>query len=133
MGTKFSKTNTEKLIKDIDEKYSGRNIALDPNGYFLIIVDEKTKELVVKHFSNNIDDTGRATDPTTGKVISCSNGNERYPVQIFKGKTAKELGIKITEGEGPLPLSKLDHALYLGRELQKAEYCLIHGKPYIQD
>ena len=43
------------------------------------------------------------------------------------------MGIKLTEGQGPLPVSKLDHALYLGRELQKAEYCLINERKYIQD
>ena len=36
-------------------------------------------------------------------------------------------------GEGPSPLSRLDHALYLGRELQKAEWCLEQGLTYIQD
>jgi dihydropteroate synthase len=32
-----------------------------------------------------------------------------------------------------LPLSRLDHALYLGRELQKAELCLEQGIDYVQD
>jgi dihydropteroate synthase len=39
----------------------------------------------------------------------------------------------LTEGEGPHPISCLDHALYLGRELQKAEFSLEHGSEYIQD
>ena len=30
-------------------------------------------------------------------------------------------------------ISKLEHALYLGRELQKAEQCLIEQSTYIQD
>jgi dihydropteroate synthase len=38
----------------------------------------------------------------------------------------------LTEGDR-VPLSRLDHALYLGRELQKAELCLERGEPYIQD
>jgi dihydropteroate synthase len=38
----------------------------------------------------------------------------------------------LTEGEA-VPLSRLDHALYLGRELQKAERCLDTGEPYVQD
>ena len=50
-----------------------------------------------------------------------------------KTRLAKEIGIKITEGNEDLLLSRLDHALYLGRELQKAEYCLVHGIEYIQD
>ena len=43
------------------------------------------------------------------------------------------LGIALTEAEGPLPVSCLDHALYLGRELQKAEACLKAGVAYTQD
>ena len=38
-----------------------------------------------------------------------------------------------TESADPLPLSRLDHALYLGRELQKAELCLEQGLEYVQD
>jgi dihydropteroate synthase len=39
----------------------------------------------------------------------------------------------LTEGPGPHPVSCLDHALYLGRELQRAELCLEQGLDYIQD
>ena len=49
------------------------------------------------------------------------------------GSTAKQLGIQLTEGDGPHPVSRLDHALYLGRELQKAEQCLRDGTIYVQD
>ena len=54
------------------------------------------------------------------------------PFTLIK-KTAKEIGIQITEIHEELLLSKLDLALYLGRELHKAEYCLIHEIPYVQD
>nr|MDO8090521.1 DUF4346 domain-containing protein [Candidatus Sigynarchaeota archaeon] len=30
-------------------------------------------------------------------------------------------------------VSRLDHAVYLGRELNKAETCLLFGKSYAQD
>ena len=128
-----SKEEKEKLSKHIDENYSSRHIALDPKGYFLIQVNQEHNELIVEQFSNNIDDKGIAKDPKTGEALKCTNGVKRTPINIFKGKTAKEVGIRLTEGKEPLPISKLDHALYLGRELQKAEYCLINGKPYIQD
>ena len=74
-----------------------------------------------------------AIDPDTGETLECSDIKSRDPVEIIRGKTAKEVGIQITEGNGPYLISKLDHALYLGRELQKAEQCLLEGKPYIQD
>jgi len=127
------KEEKEKLSKHIDENYSSRHIALDPKGYFLIQVNQEQNELIVEQFSNNIDEQGIAKDPKTGKTLKCTNGEKRTPINIFKGKTAKEVGIQLTEGKEPFPISKLDHALYLGRELQKAEYCLINGKPYIQD
>ncbi len=52
--------------------------------------------------------------------------------QIFIGNTAKEVGIEITEKRNDL-ISKLDHALYIGRELQKAEICIKSNCKYIQD
>ena len=55
------------------------------------------------------------------------------PNTRFRGRTAKELGIALTEKGDSLPLSRLDHAMYLGRELQKAEDCLKAGRPYRQD
>ena len=117
----------------LDEALSQRFIALDPSGYFLSKVDAAAVELVAEHFANGIDERGLATDPDTGEVISCRSNDPRTPLAIFRGRTAKELGIALTEGEGPHPLSRLDHALYLGRELQKAELCLVQGLAYEQD
>ena len=133
MNKAIPKEEQEKLSTHIDKSYSSRHIALDPKGYFLIQVNQEQNELIVEQFSNNIDDNGIAKDPKTGKTLKCTNGEKRTPINIFKGKTAKEVGIQLTECEEPFPISKLDHALYLGRELQKAEDCLINGKPYIQD
>jgi len=117
----------------LDEGLSQRPIDLDPAGYFLILVDLEAAELVAEHYGNGIDERGLATDPETGEVLSCRNAGPRTPVAVFRGRTAKELGIALTEGGGPHPLSRLDHALYLGRELQKAEAALLAGEPYVQD
>jgi hypothetical protein len=117
----------------LDEALSQRFIALDPSGYFLIKVDAAAGELVAEHYANGIDERGLATDPDTGEVISCRGSDPRVPLATYRGRSAKELGIALTEAEGPHPLSRLDHALYLGRELQKAELCLQQGLPYVQD
>jgi hypothetical protein len=117
----------------LDEQLSQRFIALDPSGYFLIKVDAVAGELVAEHFGNAIDDRGLATDPETGEVLSCRGALPRSPLAIYRGRTAKELGVALCEGPEPHPLSCLDHALYLGRELQKAETCLRQGLAYIQD
>ena len=120
-------------INLLDEKLSKRFISLDPSGYFLIKQDKFKKEIIVEHYTNDIDDQGKAIDPDTGIPLSCRGEKERVPKTIYKGRSAKEVGIKLTEGEAPFPLSRLDHALYLGRELQRAEQCLITNKEYIQD
>ncbi len=119
--------------RSLDEQLSQRFIALDPAGYFLIKLDPEAGELIAEHYGNGIDERGLATDPATGEVISCRGGGLRSPLKIFRGRSAKELGMALTEGEGPHPISCLDHALYLGRELQKAERCLEEGSSYIQD
>ena len=117
----------------LDDQLSQRFIDLDPAGYFLIKLDDQAGELVAEHYSNDVDDRGRATDPETGEVLSCRGGGPRQPNSSFRGRTAKELGIALTEQGGSLPVSRLDHAMYLGRELQKAEACLKAGLPYSQD
>lgn len=119
--------------RSLDEGLSQRFIALDPAGYFLIKIDRAAGELIAEHYSNAIDDRGLATDPDTGEVISCKGAGPRAAVAVYRGRSAKELGMALTEGEGPHPLSCLDHALYLGRELQKAEQALESGETYIQD
>lgn len=117
----------------LDQALSQRFIALDPAGYFLIRVDPDKQELVAEHYGNTINAQGLATDPDSGEVIRCQGAGPRAPLAEYRGRTAKELGMLLTEGEGPFPLSRLDHALYLGRELEKAERCLKTGETYIQD
>ncbi|MEB3351709.1 MAG: DUF4346 domain-containing protein [Cyanobacteriota bacterium] len=126
-------TPTIQPLQELDEQLSQRFIALDPAGYFLIRVDSDAAELVAEHYTNAIDDRGLATDPDTGEVLSCRGGAARAPRATYRGCSAKQLGIALTEGDGPHPLTRLDHALYLGRELQKAEACLRSGQPYVQD
>ena len=121
-------------LQALDERLSQRFIALDPKGYFLIKVDHSAEELVLEHYGNTIDEKGLARDDETGEVLSCKGGNgPRQPSAVYRGFTAKQVGIQLTEGEGSPPLSCLDHALYLGRELQKAEVCLKAGTSYVQD
>jgi hypothetical protein len=120
-------------VRQLDDHLSQRFIALDPAGYFLIRVDRDRCELVAEHYDNGINERGLATDPATGEVLACRKAGPREPVAVYRGRSAKELGIALCEGEGPHPISCLDHALYLGRELQKAERCLLEGGDYVQD
>ena len=120
-------------IKLLDDKLSRRQIELDPKGYFLIKLDSLTNELILEHYLNNIDSKGRAIDPESGKPIGCKAKRSNQPNNVFRGKSAKEVGMQISEGHGPFPISRLDHAIYIGRELQRAEQCLKTGEKYIQD
>lgn len=129
----MAQTSSPRSREELDNALSQRFIHLDPAGYFLIRVDAEAGELEVEHYGNGIDERGRATDPETGEILACRGGEPRQPLAVFRGRTAKELGILLTEGEEEPPLSRLDHALYLGRELQKAEVCLVQGLPYVQD
>tara|TARA_B100000700_G_scaffold217312_1_gene239079 strand:- start:258 stop:659 length:402 start_codon:yes stop_codon:yes gene_type:complete len=120
-------------INLLDDKLSKRQIELDPKGYFLIKVEPLTNELIIEHYLNNIDNQGRAIDPESGELIGCKTKRSKQPSNIYRGKSAKEVGIQISEGHGPFPISRLDHAIYIGRELQRAEQCLRNGQQYIQD
>ncbi len=125
-----SKSLDEKI--KIDNNLSNRYIDLDPNGYFIIKVDLIENKIILEHFLNNIDEEGYALDPETNEPIKCDSQNKRVSNEVFKGISAKQLGILITEERNDL-ISRFDHALYLGRELQKAEECLYKKLPYIQD
>ena len=125
-----SKILDEKI--KIDNNLSNRYIDLDPNGYFIIKVDLEENKIILEHFLNNIDEEGYAIDPETNEPIKCDSQNTRVSNEVFDGISAKQLGILITEERNDL-ITRFDHALYLGRELQKAEECLYKKLPYIQD
>ena len=123
---------SENKRENIDKELSKRNINLDPKGYFIIKIDLIKKKIIVEHYLNKINEKGLAIDPDTNMPITCKNENIRQYNKIFIGNTAKEVGILLSEKEEIL-ISKIDHALYLGRELQKAEECITRNLEYIQD
>jgi len=87
----------------------------DNKGFFVILVDHEKKKIVVEHY-NYVKDKNLIK---TGKI------NE-----VVEGTNAEELCKKIIK-KGLL--SRLDHASYLGKELQKAEQALKHELEYTQD
>ncbi len=121
----------------LDDKLSQRFIALDPGGYFIIYVDRQRAVICADHYTNTIDDRGLACDPETGEPLPCNGLAKRRATQHYCGRTAKELCIALFEtGLGQSdhnPVTRLDHAAYLGREFQKAEAALHSGQDYVQD
>lgn len=81
-------------------------LVLDPAG-FLVIYPDRTRGLVLEHYRNE-------------GVLDCVIEGSR-PAAV--GATAIERGL----------VSRLDHAVYLGRELARAEESLRVGTPYVQD
>lgn len=124
---------TLEALTAIDEKLSKRHIDLDPGGYFIIYLDRDAGLICAKHFTNVINDRGLAVDPQTGKPIPVRGKVERTHTKIYQGRTAKEICIEIFEQVKPSPLTRLDHAAYLGREFVRAEIALVTGKEYVQD
>ncbi|MGF1536839.1 MAG: DUF4346 domain-containing protein [Elainellaceae cyanobacterium] len=119
-------------LSELDESLSRRDIALDPAGYFVIYLDREHQLICAAHYTNTISDSGVALDPDTGKPLPCNRTLKRRPTRVYQGRSAKEIGIQITEVPNP-PLTKLDHALYLGREFVRAERALIDDQDYVQD
>lgn len=120
-------------LQDLDDHLSKRSIALDPSGYFIIYVDRQQNLICAKHYSNIINNQGLAVDPETGKPIPAKGKVDRQAVQMFTGRTAKELCVEIFEKTQPCPVTLFDHAAYIGREAQRAERSLLLQQEYIQD
>ena len=89
------------VSSSLDDQLSQRFIALDPSGYFLIKVDADAAELVVEHYSNDVDDQGRATDPETGEVLACRGGGPRQPAAAFAVAPPKSLVSRSPKVMGP--------------------------------
>lgn len=81
-------------------------LVLDPAG-FLVVYPDRTRGLVLEHYRNK------------GVLDLVIEGATASAV----GATAVERGI----------VSRLDHAVYLGRELARAEESIRTGTPYTQD
>jgi len=117
-----------------DEALSLRSLSLDPAGYFLIHARHAECAIVVEHYCNSINAQGLACDPRTGDVIPCTGYVPPLPPRTFRGATAKAVAVAILEAEGAEGCcSRLEHAAYLGRELQRAEQALRSGVAYVQD
>jgi dihydropteroate synthase len=125
-------TMADTSLQSIDNALSQRHIDLDPGGYFIIYLDREAQLICAKHFGNTIDKRGLAVDPATGKVIPAKGKVNRPAETIYTGRTAKEICVALFE-TGSCPVTMFDHAAYLGRELQRAEACLVNQAEYVQD
>ena len=73
---------------------SQRFIALDPSGYFLIKVDADAAELVVEHYSNDVDDK---VVPQIRKRVKCwpaAVAAREKPAAAFAAAPPRSLGLR---------------------------------------
>lgn len=79
---------------------------------------------------------GRARPLFSCPHLSCLSSRHVLwdrPPALRRGRTAKELAVEVFEKASPVPVSRLEHAAYLGREFQKAEHAMLAGVEYTQD
>lgn len=95
-----------KQVTKVKARQSGQLI-LDPSGFFVINTVKDEHRIYLEHYKK---------DGTLNEVI---HGED--PISI--SSAAVEHGL----------VSRLDHAAYLGRELEKAYISIIYGFRYIQD
>ena len=86
---------------------AGEELELDPNGFVVIDIDQRKERILVRWY-----------------------GYDRKLKGGIEGDKADELSKLIIEKGW---IGSLDHAAYLGRELQKAEIALKAKKKYVQD
>ena len=96
------------------KKILRKDVILDPNGFFVIEVDKKQNNIGVEYYSNVY---------KNNKIVS---GNLE---KVFTGTKADALSDTIAKH---VPDLRNEHYMYLGRELQKAQYALEQNKKYVQ-
>ena len=87
------------------EKINMLDCNLDERGYFIINLDREEKKIVIT-LMNNLN----------------------HPVKTFKDSKVNTL-LDLCQPY----ISEISHALYMGREGQRAKYCLDTGEKYVQD
>lgn len=109
-NTPKMKENRKSAVESFTElKAGGKRVPLDydKNGFFIITVDNSTKEIIVKHYER-----------------------DNKPGYIIKGRSSESILLAIIEKE---LISQMSHAGYLGAELSKAETALQLNLWYTQD
>lgn len=96
------------------KKIPEKDVILDPNGFFVIEVEKKQKQIRVEYYSNVY---------KNNRIVS------GILEKVFLGKKADALCDTIIKN---VPKLLPTHYTYLGRELQKAQCSLEKNKKYVQ-
>lgn len=79
-------------------------VEMDPNGYFVISIDEEA-----------------------GEIVACHLSQDGVQLGEYRGKKAERIQHEIARD---CAISDINHAIYVGRQLAKAEECLKSGLPF---
>jgi thymidylate synthase len=85
-------------------KSKGFSVDIDPNGQFMLTADHEAGEIVVQHLSN-----------------------EGFLLHEYRSAKAERIQHELARD---CAISDINHALYVGRQLAKAENCLKAGEPF---
>lgn len=85
----------------------GFNLDMDPNGQFMITVDTEAGEIVVQHLTN-----------------------EGFTLKEYRSTKAERLQHELNRD---CAISDINHAMYIGRQLSKAETYLRTGEPFEEE
>jgi len=96
------------------KKTPEKDVTLDSAGFFVIELDRKQNEIRVEYYSN------------VYKKERIVSGNL---VKVFSGNKADGLCDIIAKN---VPDLRPEHYMYLGRELEKAQFALENNKKYFQ-
>ena len=96
------------------EKKPERDVILDPNGFFVIEINRKKNNIRIEYYLN------------VYKEKRIASGNLQM---VFTGDKTDALCDTIAKH---IPNLLPEHYMYLGREIQRAQYALEKNKKYIQ-
>lgn len=96
------------------EKKPERDVILDPNGFFVIEINRKKNNIRIEYYSNVYKEK---------RIVS---GNLQM---VFTGNKTDALCDTIAKH---IPNLLPEHYMYLGREIQRAQYALEKNKKYVQ-
>jgi len=135
-GRDPTKAPCDKDLKEramLDKFLLACKLNMDKKGYFMMKVDHNRGVVHATYHSCIKNENGEICD-VRGKKISCSGDNRPEVMIAFEACTAKELTVEIFKRwEHVGELVSVGHAAYVGREVQRAEACLIAGRFYQQD
>jgi len=94
------------------EKTPKKDVILDPKGF--LVIELHRKKIRVEYYANVYKED---------RIVS---GNLK---KVFSGKKADAISDAIAEH---VPCLRPEHYMYIGRELQRAQYALEKNKEYVQ-